>query len=158
VITDVPEVHRLLFYSDAISQDDDWSEDIFHKYLQSNGDLGDRMEQAFAKAFETSDKVLIVGSDCPYITPGIIEDAFSALDRHDIVIGPTYDGGYYMLGMKSHHHTLFRDIAWSTEEVYDTTISRINNLGLTHWVAPKLSDIDYAEDWEQYLKSIASKS
>lgn len=154
VVTDVQDVHRLLFYSETIAHDDGWSNVTFDKHLQSNGDLGDRMEQAFLHALEISDKALIIGSDCPYITPEIIEYALSSLAKYDVVVGPTFDGGYYMIGMKKLHTSLFRNMTWSTEEVYDTTIQRINDLGLTHWVAPKLNDIDYAEDWENYLKSL----
>jgi len=143
-----------LFYSDTISQHDAWSSDLFQKHLQSNGDLGDRMERAFEKAFETSSKAIIIGSDCPYITAPIIEEAFAALDKSDVVIGPTYDGGYYMLGMNTLHADLFRKMTWSTDKVFQTTVDRIKKLGLSHWSAPKLSDIDYAEDWEDYQKSI----
>ena len=152
-MSNVVSTTRLLFYSDQVITEDAWPNDLFQKHLQSTGDLGDRMEKAFKTALTISDKALIIGSDCPYITQEIIESAFDALDNNDIVIGPTFDGGYYMIGMKSLHSHLFRDITWSTELVYQTTIDRIKNLGLIFTNGPQLSDIDYAEDWERYLKS-----
>lgn len=150
----MPKVDRLLFYSDAVVDDDEWPVEHFNKYVQSNGDLGDRMEKAFETALDISDKALIIGSDCPYITPEIIDRAFEELDNHDVVLGPTFDGGYYMIGMKVLHLSLFRDMPWSTELVYPTTIERIQTLGLSYWAGSQLSDIDYAEDWDMYLSSL----
>lgn len=112
------------------------------------------MEKAFEKALFISEKALIIGSDCPYISEEIIESAFDQLDNNDIVIGPTFDGGYYMIGMKALHKTLFRDMIWSTEAVYDHTVQRISDLGLSYADGPQLNDVDYAEDWETYLDSI----
>ena len=152
-MSNVVSTTRLLFYSNKIINEDDWPNHLFQKHLQSNGDLGDRMEKAFKTALTISDKVLIIGSDCPSITKEIIEAAFDQLDNNDVIVGPTLDGGYYMIGMKTLHTQLFRDMVWSTEEVYDTTIERILNLGLSYATGPRLSDIDHAEDWETYLKS-----
>jgi len=155
-VSEVVDTNRLLFYSDDIVESDDWSSSIFQKHVQSNGDLGDRMEKAFTTAFSISQKALIVGSDCPYITADIIENAFDQLEHHDIVIGPTFDGGYYMMGMKKLHLPLFRNMIWSTEQVYSETIERIDSMELSYYEGLRLSDIDYAEDWEAYLNSIDS--
>ncbi len=151
VMSSVVSATRLLFYSDQIVEQDAWPAADFQKYVQSNGDLGDRMEKAFDTALTISHKALIIGSDCPYITVEIIEAAFDQLDHHDIVIGPTYDGGYYMLGMKNLHARLFRDMRWSTTSVYSTTLDRIQDLDLTYAESQMLNDIDHIEDWEQYL-------
>jgi len=153
VVSNVVSTTRLLFYSEEIVEEDLWPNILFQKYLQSNGDLGDRMEKAFETALSISHKALIIGSDCPFITPEIIEAAFDSLDSNDVVLGPTFDGGYYMIGMKTLHPRLFRDMTWSTETVYDTTIQRVSALGLSYATGPRLSDIDYAEDWEAYLQS-----
>ena len=153
VVSNVVSTTRLLFYSDQIITEDAWPNHFFQKHLQSTGDLGDRMEKAFETALRLADKALIIGSDCPYITKEIIDSAFDALDTNDVVIGPTFDGGYYMIGMKSLHIPLFRDMIWSTEKVYDTTITRVSDLGLTFAQGPQLSDIDHAEDWDAYMNS-----
>lgn len=145
-----------LFYSETIVVDDEWSTDKYHKYSQVAGDLGEKMLHAFKTCFTSYAlhsepiKVLIIGSDCPYITPEIITQAYCILDEKDIVIGPTFDGGYYLLGMKQVHPQLFRNIHWSTNAVFEETIDTISNLGCTVGLTPILRDIDTFDDWKIY--------
>jgi len=141
---------RLLWYADKIESDDMWPATLFEKYRQPESDLGGRMKEAFAKALEYHDKTIIIGSDCPKLSADIIEEAFAALDHQDVVIGPTYDGGYYLLGMKKLHEHLFEEMRWSVDDVFDTTVSRIGKLDLSHEVLTKLSDVDYKSDWEEH--------
>jgi rSAM/selenodomain-associated transferase 1 len=148
------DAQRLLFYSQAIQTDDDWPTPAFTKLLQSGGDLGERMQLAFAQALERSGKAVIVGSDIAQIKAGIINEAFEALDKKDYVIGPAIDGGYYLLGMKQPTPELFQDMEWSTPNVCQTTLDRIASLGRSCQQVATLSDIDYAEDWERYGWSI----
>lgn len=142
---------RFLFYSNFIPQSDDWSETQFQKHLQSNGDLGARMEAAFQLALETHQKAVIVGSDCPELSPEIIEQAFTQLDNCDAVFGPANDGGYYLLGLKTVIPTVFQEMVWSTESVLSETLARLNATGKSYALLPELSDVDHAEDWERYL-------
>ena len=94
------EAERWLWYSDEIPENDDWSANLFNKKLQPGGDLGNRMSGAFNAAFEAgAQKVVIIGSDCPEVTGELLEEAFDQLASNDVVIGPTFDGGYYLLGM-----------------------------------------------------------
>ena len=141
---------KFLFYDTEISHEDAWSESLFNKDVQVQGDLGMRMEKAFASVLERCDKAVIIGSDCPEINPQIIQSAFDRLDLADVVIGPTLDGGYYLLGMRSLHTALFRDMSWSTESVYDDTIRRIKNANLLYTQGPTLSDLDYEEDLDKF--------
>lgn len=141
---------RHLWYVDQIVQDDSWSTDHFRKYVQVEGDLGARMKAAFAEALKDHDQVIIVGSDCPQLSEEIVEQAFDSLSQSDTVIGPTFDGGYYLLGMKDLHADLFDDMKWSVDDVCTVTKQRINNLSLTVTELPRLSDIDYKEDWDKY--------
>lgn len=145
-------IERLVFYSDSIAYEDLWSENRFVKKLQYGNDLGQRMEQAFQIALEHHDHVIIIGSDCPYITKNIIETCFFRLEDNDVVIGPTNDGGYYLLGMNNLHKNLFRGIEWSTEFVFKQTKSILAEHGLKYWQAPMLSDIDFEQDWLTYLQ------
>ena len=69
---------RFLFYSNQINQEDNWSSKNFQKEVQNNGDLGDRMKAAFAKAFEQHDQVLIIGSDCASLTSEILKRCLGA--------------------------------------------------------------------------------
>lgn len=141
---------RFLFYSQDINLNDDWSNNAFEKHLQASGDLGDRMSTAFKKCLKKHDKVVIIGSDCASIKPEIIRKAFAALDKHPFVVGPTFDGGYYLLGMREFEQSLFSDMEWSTESVYPETIARIEKTGKSYALSEILSDIDHEEDWEKY--------
>ncbi len=143
-------VDRFLFYSNFIDREDSWPEPDFKKYLQPDGDLGDRMLQAFDQALAECEKAIIVGSDCPGLTPLILQTAFEQLESHDFVIGPAIDGGYYLIGMKKLTPELFRDMTWSTDRVFQDTTERMQAMGTSYYVLPTLSDIDYAEDWEKY--------
>ena len=144
------KAERLLFYSQFIPPQDEWSTDLFHKALQVNGNLGDRIQQAFQSAFEHYEKVVIIGSDCATLTTALIEEAFARLDDSPFVIGPAQDGGYYLLGMNRFYPEVFQDIEWSTEQVLPATLEKIAQLGKTAYLLPELSDIDYEEDWVKY--------
>jgi len=141
---------RLLWYVDQIDHDDMWSSDDFEKHEQIEGDLGERMKEAFAKALINHNKAIIIGSDCPKLSSEVIEEAFSSLEKHDTVIGPTYDGGYYLLGMKKLHVSLFDNMRWSVDDVFDNTIDRIRQNSLSYHELPILSDVDYKEDWDKH--------
>jgi rSAM/selenodomain-associated transferase 1 len=139
---------RWLFYSDFVDDNDEWPAAEFIKKTQANGDLGERMEQAFQTAFEAgAKKVVIIGSDCPALTGDLLQQAFDALDHADFVLGPVPDGGYYLLGMKHLEPTVFRGIAWSTETVRAHTFEKIKAAGKSCFLLPLLSDVDTEEDW-----------
>ena len=145
-----------LFYSDVIDMDDDWDIQDFDKYLQQGNDLGERMSAAFRNIFSQNDssalqKVVIIGSDCPALTSDILEMAFTILGDSDVVVGPTFDGGYYLLGMKEYHPALFENISWSTDAVYQETNDRSRELQLNIADLPTLSDIDNEADWNKAL-------
>jgi uncharacterized protein len=143
---------RWLCYSDAVEEHDEWPAADFRKCVQHPGDLGHRMQQAFAEAFAAgADKVVIIGSDCPALTGPAIDEAFQALDTDDFVVGPTFDGGYYLLGMRAFTPAVFADIAWSTDAVLPATLARIAGLGQTAALLPTLSDVDTEEDLGEIL-------
>ena len=145
-----------LFYSDVIDMDDDWDIQDFDKYLQQGNDLGERMSSAFRNIFSQNDasalqKVVIIGSDCPALMPDILEMAFTILGDSDVVVGPTFDGGYYLLGMKEYHPALFENITWSTDAVYQETNDKSRELQLNIADLPTLSDIDNEADWNKAI-------
>ena len=146
------EARRCLRYSDAITQDDEWPEEQFEKFVQEGADLGERMNAAFLRAFDDgAGKAVIIGSDCPELDGALLAEAFSALDASDVVIGPAPDGGYYLLGMRQHQPALFADIVWSTPAVLPATLEKAARLGLKVHLLPELSDIDTETDWRAYL-------
>jgi uncharacterized protein len=142
---------RWLWYSDHLQAEDAWSAADFSKKIQKSGDLGERMAHAFEQGFQGgATKALIIGSDCPELSGEILDAAFAALDTHDCCIGPTPDGGYYLLGMNRFFLELFTEIVWSTESVFPTTMARMDSLGLQCGQLPILSDVDNQSDWESY--------
>jgi uncharacterized protein len=146
------DAERHLFYSHAIIENDEWSADFFQKKLQKDtSDLGERMSAAFADIFEknttTDNKILIIGSDCPTLTADIVQKAFQYLDTNEVVIGGADDGGYYLLGMKTYYPELFSNMEWSVNTVLSETIKRAQNLNLSVFLLPFLSDIDTESDY-----------
>ncbi|RDV16207.1 glycosyltransferase [Pontibacter diazotrophicus] len=146
VTSEIP-VEKLVYYSDTVDTNDLWPNEEYQKRVQPPGDLGEKMEAAFAAAFEEGHTaVVIIGSDCLQLTPEIVLQAYHKLEQHDVVIGPALDGGYYLLGMKRLHPGLFRNKRWSTEHVFPDTLQDVERLQLSHALLPRLSDVDYVED------------
>ena len=121
-----------------------------HPSVPQTGDgLGDRMEGAFACVFnEEVEETLLIGSDIPGLTTEVIEEAFTALLTSDAVIGPAYDGGYYLIGFRkrSFEPGIFRDMAWSTGTVFRETMDKLHDASLKVHVLQELMDVDTVED------------
>lgn len=149
-------IQAYVFYSDYINPDDEWSNNIFEKHLQSGEDLGTRMYRAFAEILPHHAKTCIIGSDCPTLSVNILNMAFERLDNHDFVIGPSTDGGYYLLGIKSNQSPppqyVFNNIEWSTESVLSETLNRIEKHHKAVYQLPILTDIDEEKDWLAFTK------
>ncbi len=144
-----------VFYADFLNETDDWQNDVYRKSVQEGADLGDKMKHAFEMLFmKKYDKICIIGSDCMSLTTSLIEEAFSRLDGYDTVIGPSVDGGYYLLGIKQLFPQLFTKKEWSTDKVFSSTFSDIEQLGLTCYLLPSLPDIDTAADWQHFQQTI----
>jgi uncharacterized protein len=150
-IADASDASRYLMYSDYVNFTDEWPNTIYNKQVQTGSDLGERMYNAFSAIHKPGDKTLIIGSDCPFLTPAIINDAYIMLDAHDLVFGPSEDGGYYLLGMKSIFQELFENIEWSTKKVLEQSIQSIEGKNLRYSLLPVLNDIDTLADWQNYL-------
>lgn len=141
---------RWLFYSDTVETGDAWPESDFEKMVQCPGDLGARMADAFRRAFAAgASRVVIIGSDCPGLTGQLIDDAFAELEHADFVLGPTLDGGYYLLGMTAYDPSVFDGIAWSTDSVCAATLEKIRAAGKTCALLPERTDVDTEADWRK---------
>ncbi|RFC55234.1 TIGR04282 family arsenosugar biosynthesis glycosyltransferase [Brumimicrobium aurantiacum] len=115
--------------------------------LQSNGDLGNRMNTALEAVFHLGyHKAVVIGSDCAEIDENTIQKAYDELASNDVVVGPALDGGYYLIGMKKATPALFQDIEWSTENVCPSTISIAKQNQLSIALLEAKSDIDFEED------------
>jgi len=147
---------KAIFYSEKVQDFDILDYYKFPKFLQKGKDLGDKMERAFGQAFgQDYEKVIIIGSDCFELSTEIIEDAFTALDDHNVVIGPAQDGGYYLLGMDRHYPHLFKGKNWSTEDVFLDTLLDVKKLKLSYSILPTLNDVDEEKDLGELRKHLA---
>ncbi len=143
------ESDKAVYYSVKKKENDIWSPSIYLKYQQQGIDLGIRMLNAFKNAFESKyEKVLIIGSDLYDLKPEHIEDAFTKLDKHELVIGPALDGGYYLLGMKTLHTNIFKNKTWGTSTVFQDTMKDLQNVDVH--LLQELNDIDVFDDLKKY--------
>lgn len=128
---------------------------------QSEGDLGDRMAAFFDRAFASgSSRVVLVGSDTPGIPRSFIEEAFERLGDAAVVLGPSLDGGYYLVGAREKTPPMFRRIAWSTPDVWQQTVAALAQSGL-QWgagyaVVSPWSDVDTLGDLQGLRRQLAS--
>jgi rSAM/selenodomain-associated transferase 1 len=146
-ITEKALCQRAVFYSDFIESDGIWADSDFKKYVQIGNDLGERMQHAFAYAFDNGyTQVVIIGSDCLPLTTEHINRAFDLLDTHNAVIGPAVDGGYYLLGLTNLPPGLFTNKLWSSPSVFTDTITDFQRLQVNVSQLETLRDLDTEED------------
>jgi rSAM/selenodomain-associated transferase 1 len=119
---------------------------------QADGDLGRRMQEAFINTFAgDAEKAVLIGSDIPELDATLLAEAFAALDTAKVVLGPSRDGGYYLIGMRADaagglYPLLFHQLVWSTPEVFTRTCRRLEDAGIAAAILPTLGDIDTPED------------
>lgn len=119
---------------------------------QTGADLGERLASATQWATEQGyTKIVLVGSDSPTLPIAYVSKAFTLLDSRDVAIGPSTDGGYYLIGFSATNIAttvpfIFEEIAWSTADVFQQTVARIQSLKATIGLLPPWYDIDTAED------------
>jgi len=120
---------------------------------QIGSTLGERLSHATAEAFtEGAARVVVIGTDSPWLGADDIGWAFAALADHDLVLGPTEDGGYYLIGLSRPLPALFEGISWGTSSVYETTLARARAAGLRFTTLPIGYDIDRVDDLQRFLK------
>jgi len=142
------EYERLVFFDPPQARDEvrAWLPGI-RLLAQSAGDLGTRLSDATARAFARgASRVAVVGTDAPGLARDTVAAALDALDGADVAIGPTEDGGYYLLALRRPRPELFADIAWSTPSVATDTRARAAAAGLVVHELPVLRDVDTLED------------
>lgn len=128
----------------------------YRSYKQRGGDLGERMFNAFEDAYGYGyNRCVLIGSDIPEITGEIIDGAFIRLEKYDMVIGPSADGGYYLIGNNRRTNSIdyFMDIEWSRPEVFKNTEKRIYSSGYTLSFTEVLNDIDDIHDLRKFYET-----
>jgi rSAM/selenodomain-associated transferase 1 len=141
-----------VYYSEYIpSEPDLWFDDFFIKRKQYPViDLGLRMKAAFNELLPVHSSVILIGTDIPHLTTHILEESILLLKNTDVVLGPSDDGGYYLIGMKKTNDYLFQNMTWSIDTVLSESIQRINMNNAIYHLLKKLPDIDTADDWEKH--------
>ena len=138
---------KLVSYSKYVEESDDFEENIFEKSVQIKGNLGEKMKHAFRSGFDGGyHRIVLIGSDCPEISESLIDEAFEKLSDADSVIGPSDDGGYYLIGLSRFLPEIFDDIEWSTSSVLTSTVKALDDVEATYHVLKKLNDIDTESD------------
>jgi len=121
-------------------------------FAQAEGDLGKKMRRAFEQSFAAgAEAAVLIGSDIPEITSDLLRQAFSMLSAGEVVIGPSRDGGYYLIGLVADQAErllplLFEEMPWSTPHLFMDTMNRLAAAGCQVATLPSLSDIDHPED------------
>jgi rSAM/selenodomain-associated transferase 1 len=127
----------------------------FRLVPQQGADLGERLSSALRHHFDLGyRRVVIMNSDGPTLPLACLEAAFSELDRADVTLGPSHDGGYYLIGMNQLHPELFHGIAWSTERVLKQTLVACHHMGLTVHELPRWYDVDVFDDLERLRQDL----
>jgi uncharacterized protein len=121
------------------------------------GDIGECLAQALEVALGFGyHKVLALNSDGPSLPAQYLEQAALYLQGAELVLGPGQDGGYYLVGMSRLHTAIFKDIAWSTAQVFSQTLDRAAALGLRVALTPAWYDVDTPADLYRLQKELES--
>ena len=113
---------------------------------QGEGDLGARMARRSRTYLDAGEPVLLMGTDCPALTPHRLREAARLLHGHEAALIPARDGGYVLLGLRAFHPSLFTAMPWGTAAVADLTLARLRDLNWQVWVGEAQADIDVPAD------------
>ncbi len=153
-IRDVQDLELRFTPDDAEPEISHWLNMEWLAAPQGDGDLGRRLERAIAQHCAAgARKVVIIGADCPEITLTDIADAFDALERADLVLGPATDGGYWLIGLRNPQPDLFHGMPWSSEILLNRTREKARHLQLRVAELRTLTDIDTLEDWRRWKQT-----
>jgi len=128
----------------------------FTCFAQQGQSLGERMSHAFQHLFASGfENIILIGSDLPTLPVRFFHQGYASLEKSaDVVLGPSADGGYYLVGMKRMIAAMFDDIGWSGADVLSQTTNKLDDLSLKHELLSEWYDIDTVKDLE-HLQSQA---
>jgi rSAM/selenodomain-associated transferase 1 len=133
-----------------------WLGKEYRYKAQYGKDLGERMRNAFIDLFRRGyKKVVIVGSDTPDLPASLLTRAFRALDKNGVVIGPSLDGGYYLIGftLDRFQKTIFDNVSWSSDTVLSSTVATLSRLNMIPCLLPRRRDIDTWPDLKSFYRA-----
>lgn len=122
---------------------------------QSSGDLGERITAFFDGQFAAgAQRVLLLGTDSPNVPLVEVQEAFEHLKTSDVVLGPTSDGGYYLVGAARETPPIFENISWSTSQVLPETVRRLDQAGISYTQLDVWYDVDELFDLHQLVEDL----
>lgn len=124
--------------------------------IQHGQSLGDRMRNAIGEGLASAREVMIVGSDCPSVDPDHIKSAFELLVDADVVLGPSDDGGFVLIGARKPLPQTLADVAWGTPMALEQTREKLKAAGYSVALAEPRWDVDEPEDWARFLQEKAA--
>ncbi len=146
-ITEELEVDKAVFYSEYVEIEDIWDDSQYKLLIQKGKSLGERMSNAFQKAFEMGyEKVVLIGSDSIETSEKHLTEAFKQLGENSYVIGPAKDGGYYLLGMKEPTPAFFDGKKYGHDKVLKELLEEVAKTQKEFFLLDELSDIDTFQD------------
>ncbi len=153
IVREVPCDKRFIYYSSSNGQADHFK--VFKRNFilrkQVGSSLGDRMQHAFVQCRkEGFARMVIIGSDCLTIKKEDIVKAFQKLNGVDVVIGPSEDGGYFLIGVREPDAAIFKKVTWSTSTVLKQTVKNIQVVGKRYQLLRKRYDIDTAASLSRF--------
>lgn len=123
---------------------------------QRGDGLGERMYNAIKYTLRKFNSCILIGSDIPGIRSDAMVHAFEVLEKCDLVLGPSTDGGYYLVGMKKPLGEIFSLSCYSDENVLSNTLSRADSVGISHKLLEYCSDVDTESDLLSLAEDIAA--
>jgi len=137
-----------------------WLGNDYNYMIQHGNTLGERLDNTFKDIFKKNyHRALIIGSDIPDINENILKKSLQILQKQDTVIGPSGDGGYYLIGFnkESYINNIFYGFEWSTDKVLKKSVHILNELKIKFRLIKKLNDIDYLNDLISFYNKYKNK-
>ncbi len=157
------EIKNKSFWKNIIYITPDSNTEYFAHYnidikIQQGNELGSKLINSFNEAnLLNPEKIIVIGSDCPELTNIDIKKAFCALESSPAIIGPTFDGGFYLFGLNTKYIDKIKEIfnteiKWSTDIVFEQIKNICDKINLPLYILDKKNDIDTENDWVSYLQ------
>ena len=125
-------------------------------WAQGDGDLGQRMERVLSRALDHYPFAIAVGTDAPGLPATLLGAARHALASTDAVLGPSDDGGFYLIGLRRCPADLLAGLPWSVDQTFERTITRLRAYGLRTAVLPRWFDVDRPSDLDRLRSMLAA--
>jgi rSAM/selenodomain-associated transferase 1 len=142
----------------AAAEEGSWPVDVSaaQTWRQSGSDLGSRIESILRRALLDASSAIAIGADSPLLTAQHFDEALSKLETHDAVVGPSPDGGFYLLGLRHCPLGFFNDLPWSSPDTLQRTLERLQSHRMKVFELPPLGDIDTVDDLKLLRKELQS--